>query len=83
MKIRVLDLTKRATAWEPIYASLEITTGFLWWRETTRAWIRQAHIGMRWRFSDNNELVPEDAINSAMREWEASKFREPSNRPHP
>lgn len=83
MKIIIREVTRRMSSWEPIYASIDITTGFLWWRKTTRHWIRQSHIGMRWRFSDTNELVPEDACNQAFETWKRDKHSVAGNRSHP
>lgn len=51
-------------------ASVTVTTGMWWWKNTSRRMIRQEY-GFPWYFVDNGEYTAAGQVEALVRVWEA------------
>lgn len=68
--------TKRDGILEEYIATVDVTTGFLWWKKTQKRQIWR-YSGLFWCFVDNGGFVPEFQADTLALKW-TSKTGQPT-----
>lgn len=78
MKLRNFELTRAegSTALNKVFfASVDVETGFLFWKKRQRRQIRREYGGL-WHFVDTGEFTPGHQADTLARAWKAQTGQE-------
>ncbi len=54
-----------------LFAQVDVTTGFLWFKKTTKKIIFRKYLGCLWRFMDTGQMTPDNQAEDLERAWRA------------